>query len=56
MSAVTTMQSFVEAFLEERHRLGFASRSMGHALRSFAAYLLMIAHMEPFDVHPNGAT
>jgi integrase len=32
------MRPFVEAFLEERHRLGFASRSMGYALRSFAAY------------------
>ena len=39
MSTATTMQPFVEAFLEERHRLGFASRSMGHALRSFAAYV-----------------
>jgi hypothetical protein len=24
--------------------------------RCSAALLLMIAHMEPFDVHPNGAT
>ena len=39
MSTATTMQSFVEEFLEERHRLGFASRSMGYALRSFAAYV-----------------
>jgi hypothetical protein len=29
MSAATTMQSFVEEFLAERRRLGFASRSMG---------------------------
>jgi len=39
MNTATTLQSFVEAFLAERHRLGFASRSMGHALRSFAAYV-----------------
>ena len=39
MSTATTLQPFVEAFLEERHRLGFASRSMGYALRSFAAYV-----------------
>jgi integrase len=39
MSTATTMQSFVEEFLAERRRLGFASRSMGYALRSFAAYV-----------------
>ena len=39
MSTATTLQPFVEAFLEERHRLGFDSRSMGYALRSFAAYV-----------------
>jgi len=37
MSTATTMQSFVEEFLAEHRRLGFASRSMGYALRSFAA-------------------
>ena len=30
MSTTSTLQSFVEQFLDERHRLGFASRSMGH--------------------------
>ena len=39
MSTATTMQTFVEQFLKERHRLGFASRSMGYALGSFAAYV-----------------
>jgi conjugal transfer mating pair stabilization protein TraG len=39
MSSATTLQPFVEAFLEERHRLGFDYRSMGYALRSFAAYV-----------------
>ncbi|MEJ2326108.1 MAG: tyrosine-type recombinase/integrase [Chromatiaceae bacterium] len=39
MSTATTMQSFVEEFLAERCRLGFASHSMGYALRSFAAYV-----------------
>jgi integrase len=39
MSTATTMQSFVEGFLEERHRLGFASRSMDYALRSFATHV-----------------
>ena len=37
--ALATLQPFVEAFLEERHHLGFDSRSMGYALRSFAAYV-----------------
>jgi hypothetical protein len=39
MNTATTLQSFVDEFLAERHRLGFASRSMGYALRSFAAYV-----------------
>lgn len=39
MSTTTTLQSFVEQFLDERHRLGFASRSMGYALRSFATHV-----------------
>ncbi len=39
MSTATTMQPFVEAFLEERHCLGFDSRSMCYALCSFAAYV-----------------
>jgi integrase len=39
MSTTTTMQSFVEQFLDERHRLGFASRPMRYALRSFATYV-----------------
>jgi len=39
MSTATTMQSYAEQFLGERRRLGFASRSMGYALRSFARYV-----------------
>jgi len=39
MSTATTLEPFIEAFLEERRRLGFDSRTMGHALRSFAAYV-----------------
>ena len=39
MNTATTMQSFVEQFLEERRRLGFAARSTGCTLRSFAAYV-----------------
>jgi hypothetical protein len=39
MNSATTMQSFVEQFLEERRRLGFAARSTGCTLRSFAAYV-----------------
>ena len=39
MNTAVTMQSYVKQFLDERRRLGFASRSMGYALASFARYI-----------------
>jgi hypothetical protein len=45
MKAVTTMQTYVAQFLGERQRLGFASRSMGYALGSFARYIDGLAHL-----------
>ena len=39
MNTTTTLQSYVEQFLDERHRLGFASRSMGYALASLARHV-----------------
>lgn len=50
MSTTTTLQSFVEQFLDERHRLGFASRTMGHALRSFATYVDAQALTRPLRI------
>jgi integrase len=38
MNTAVTMQSYAEQFLDERRGLGFASRSMGYALASFARY------------------
>ena len=38
-SADTTMQSYTEQFLDERRRLGYESRTMGYALRSFARHV-----------------
>jgi integrase len=39
MNAVARMQAYAAQFLDERRRLGFASRSMGYALGSFARYI-----------------
>ncbi|MGB5732976.1 MAG: tyrosine-type recombinase/integrase [Thiohalocapsa sp.] len=38
MKTATALQTYVAQFLDERRRLGFASRSMGYALGSFARY------------------
>jgi len=35
----TTLQSYAEQFLDERRRLGYDSRTMGYALRSFAHHV-----------------
>ncbi len=39
MNTAVTMQSYARQFLDERRGLGFASRSMGYALASFARYI-----------------
>ena len=39
MKTATALQTYVAQFLDERRRLGFASRSMGYALGSFARYI-----------------
>lgn len=39
MTMTIPLQRYVTQFLDERHRLGFQSRSMGHALRRFATYV-----------------
>jgi hypothetical protein len=49
------MQSYVAQFLEERRRLGFASRSMGHALRSFARYIDGLRTQAPLTVETMAA-
>ena len=36
MNTAVTMQSYAKQFLDERRGLGFASRSVGYALASFA--------------------
>lgn len=35
----TTVQGYAEQFLDERRRLGYSSRTMGYALRSFARHV-----------------
>jgi integrase len=50
MKAVTTMQTYVAQFLAERQRLGFASRSMGYALGSFARYINGLETQGPLTV------
>ncbi len=41
------LQKYVTQFLDERHRLGFQSRSMGHALRGLAAFVENLALAGP---------
>ena len=55
MKTTTAMQSSVAQFLEERRRLGFASRSMGHALRSFARYIDGLGTQAPLTVETMAA-
>ena len=50
MSTAIPMQSYAEQFLKERRRLGFASRSMGYALRSFARYIDGLGFEGPLSV------
>ena len=50
MSARVSLQARVEQYLAERRKLGFALRSMGHGLPSFARYVAETAHHGPLTV------
>ena len=50
MSALSSLQSRVEKFLEERRRLGFSGRSDGYSLRSFAHHVRAVGHRGPLTV------
>jgi integrase len=55
MNTAVCMQSYVAQFLEERRRLGFDSRSMGHALRGFARYMDDLGTRSPLTVEAMAA-
>ena len=50
MSARISLQARVEQYLAERRKLGFALRSMGHGLPSFARYVASAGHHGPLTV------
>lgn len=50
MSARVSLQSRVEQYLAERRKLGFALRSMGPRLLSFARYVAAADHQGPLSV------
>jgi integrase len=50
MSARISLQARIEQYLAERRKLGFALRSMGHGLPSFARYVASAAHHGPLTV------
>ena len=50
MKTATALQTYVAHFLDERRRLGFASRSMGYALGSFARYSDRLETQGPLTV------
>lgn len=50
MSARISLQDRVEQYLAERHKLGFALRSMGPRLFSFARYVTAADHHGPLSV------
>lgn len=50
MSARVSLQARVEQYLAERRKLGFALRSMGHGLPSFARYVASAGHHGPLTV------
>ena len=50
MSARVSLQLRVEQYLAERRKLGFALRSMGHGLPSFARYVANAGHHGPLTV------
>jgi len=55
MSAAARLQAYVAQFLEERRRLGFASRSMRYALVSFARYIDGLGTQGPLTVEAMAA-
>jgi hypothetical protein len=50
MNAAVTMQTRVEDYLAERHRLGYHLRSTSLALRSFARYVDGLVLSTPLKV------
>ncbi|NEX23693.1 tyrosine-type recombinase/integrase [Thiorhodococcus mannitoliphagus] len=50
MTMTIPLQKYVTEFLDERHRLGFQSRSMGHALRGLSAYIETLALTGPLTL------
>jgi integrase len=50
VSRRVSLQARVEQYLAERHKLGFALRSMGHGLPSFARYVTSAGHQGPLSV------
>ena len=50
MKTASVLQTYVAQFLDERRRLGFASRSMGYALGSFARYIDSLETQGPLTV------
>jgi len=50
MSAPTSLQSRVERYLVDRHRLGFSGRDEAYTLRSFARHVKATGHRGPLTV------
>jgi len=50
MNAPITMQSHAENYLDERHQLGYNSRTTGYAVRSFAHYVDGLGYEGPLTV------
>jgi integrase len=50
MSAPASVQSRIDLFLAERHRLGFSSRQDARTLRSFARHVQSVNHRGPLTV------
>lgn len=50
MSTRASIQVFVDRYLSERRRLGFASRSPGYALQSFASHVKAVRHRGPLTI------
>lgn len=50
MKAATSLQTRVEQYLAERHRLGFAIRTPAYSLRGFVRHMQAIKHRGPLTV------
>ena len=50
MSALSSLQSRVEKFLDERRRLGFSDSNDGYSLRSLAHHVRAVGHRGPSTV------